>query len=155
MSYGSDAFNGYLGNGHKFGKAVASIGDLDGDATEDLAVGSHGHQGRDRGGVWILFRYADGTVKNSQYITKGTGGFTGQLDSDDFFGLAIACMSDLDGDGVQDLAVGASGDDDGGSGGLITSGLGAVWILFLKRDGSVKSHQKISATQGGFTGLLR
>ncbi|MCZ6446432.1 MAG: integrin alpha, partial [Planctomycetota bacterium] len=33
-------------------------------------------------------------------------------------------------------------------------GRGAVWILFLNPDGTVKSHQKISSTQGGFTGIL-
>ena len=29
---------------------------------------------------------------------------------------------------------------------------GAVWVLFLNNDGTVKSHQKISDTEGGFTG---
>ncbi len=33
-------------------------------------------------------------------------------------------------------------------------GRGAVWVLFLNPDGTVKSHQKISNTQGGFTGVL-
>ena len=32
---------------------------------------------------------------------------------------------------------------------------GAVWVLFLNIDGTVKSHQKISDTaEGGFTGIL-
>ena len=31
---------------------------------------------------------------------------------------------------------------------------GAVWMLFLNTDGTVKSHQKISDTEGGFTGTL-
>ena len=31
---------------------------------------------------------------------------------------------------------------------------GAVWILFLKSDGSVKGWSKLSATSGGFPGLL-
>ena len=57
-------------------------------------------------------------------------------------------LGDLDGDGVGDLAVGARWDDDGGS------GRGAVWILHLDTDGTVKSHRKISSTQGGFTGTL-
>ena len=37
----------------------------------------------------------------------------------------MAALGDLDGDGVGDLAVGALGDDDGGS------ARGAVWVLFL------------------------
>ena len=60
----------------------------------------------------------------------------------------MAALGDLDGDGVGDLAVGATGDDDGGS------YRGAVWVLFLDSDGTVKAHQKISDTEGGFTGVL-
>jgi len=29
-----------------------------------------------------------------------------------------------------------------------------VWVLFLNNNGTVKSHQKISDTEGGFTGIL-
>ena len=29
-----------------------------------------------------------------------------------------------------------------------------MWILFLNDDGTVNSHQKISDTEGGFTGIL-
>jgi hypothetical protein len=60
----------------------------------------------------------------------------------------MTSLGDLDGDGVGDLAVGADLDDDGGL------DRGAVWILFLNPNGTVKSHQKISDTQGGFTGTL-
>ena len=49
---------------------------------------------------------------------------------------------------MGDLAVGADRDDDGGF------DRGAVWVLFLNTDGTVKSHQKISDTQGNFTGIL-
>ncbi len=46
------------------------------------------------------------------------------------------------------MAVGAIKDGDGGN------RRGAVWVLFLNSDGTVKSHQKISSTEGGFTGTL-
>ena len=49
---------------------------------------------------------------------------------------------------MTDLAVGADQDDDGGA------DRGAVWVLFLDTDGTVKGHQKISAAEGGFTGAL-
>ena len=91
---------------------------------------------------------ADGTVKSEQKISDTAGGFTGLLDDGDHFGNAIASLGDLDGDGVSDLAVGATGDDDGGT------NRGAVWILFMKADGTVLSEQKISDTVGGFTGVL-
>ena len=57
-------------------------------------------------------------------------------------------MGDFDGDLVFDLAVGASGDADGGN------LRGAVYILFMNANGTVKSEQKISDTEGGFSGVL-
>ena len=66
-----------------------------------------------------------GWVLSHQKISSTEGGFTGILDDWDWFGISAAALGDLDGDGVGDLAVGAPGDDDGGS------GRGAVWVLFL------------------------
>ncbi len=43
-------------------------------------------------------------------------------------------------------------DDDSQSGG--GDDRGAVYILFLNRDGTVKGHQKISDAQGGLTATL-
>ena len=141
-------FTGILDPGW-FGHSVASLGDLDGDGVGDLAVGAPGVLGGlDRGAVWILFLNADGTVKTHQKISDTEGGFTGMLDDGDLFGHSVALLGDLDADGVPDLAVGAPYDDDGGD------TRGAVWVLFLNTDGTVKSHQKISDTQGGFTGTL-
>lgn len=133
-----------------FGASVASLGDLDGDGVDDLAVGELGSNdgGSQRGAVWILFLDADQTVKAHQKISSTHGGFAGALGDSDFFGRSVAALGDLDGDGVTDLAVGAIGDDDG------TPDAGAVWILFLNADGTVKGHQKISQTQGGFVGTL-
>ena len=68
---------------------------------------------------------SDGTVKLEQKISETAGGFTGILDEQDQFGRSVAILGDLDGDGVSDLAVGATGDDDG------APGAGAVWILFM------------------------
>ncbi|MCH8151057.1 MAG: FG-GAP repeat protein [Planctomycetes bacterium] len=144
-------FTGTLDDDDLFGRSVAFLGDLNGDGVGDLAVGANGDDdgGLDRGAVWVLFLNTDGTVKSYQKISDTQGGFTGTLDTSDNFGRSVASLGDLDGDGVGDLVVGADGDDDGAG-----SGLGAVWILFLNTDGTVKSHQKISATQGGFTGTL-
>ena len=143
-------FGGKLNDGDQFGSAVASIGDLDGDGVADLAVGAPYTDvgGADSGAVWILFLDRDGKVKSQQKIADGAGGFNGNLKSGDRFGNAVSGIGDLDGDGVNDLAVGADLSDDGGT------DRGAVWILFMDRDGKVKSQQKIADGAGGFKGDL-
>ncbi|MCP4074107.1 MAG: hypothetical protein GY742_20625, partial [Hyphomicrobiales bacterium] len=104
--------------------------------------------GTDRGAVYVLFLNADGTVKAEQKISSTTGGLTGPLDNSDYFGWSVAGVGDLDGDGIVDIAVGASADDDGGI------NRGAVYVLFLNADGTVKAEQKTSSTAGGLTGPL-
>ncbi|MEZ5282867.1 MAG: FG-GAP-like repeat-containing protein [Acidimicrobiales bacterium] len=137
-------------NGDAFGNSVAVIGDIDGDGTDDYVVGANSDDdgGPNRGAVYILFMNPDGTVKAEQKISSTTGGFVGPLDDNDDFGSSVAGVGDIDGDGVNDIAVGALADDDGGS------GVGAVYVLFLNPDGTVKDEQKISATSGGIAGPL-
>ncbi|MBW8048756.1 MAG: T9SS type A sorting domain-containing protein [Cytophagales bacterium] len=146
-------FTGNLDNSDRFGSSLTSLGDLDGDGVTDIATGARfdddGPGGNnDRGAVWILFLNSNGTVKSHQKISDTKGGFTGTLDDTDLFGNSVTSLGDLDGDGITDIAVGAQNDDDGGT------NRGAVWILFLNQDGTVKSHQKISDTQGNFAGIL-
>jgi hypothetical protein len=150
ISETSGGFGGVLGNRDYFGYSVTSLGDLDGDGNPDLAVGHPGDDdgGGDQGAVWILFLNADGTVASERKISETTGGFGGVLHSTDQFGISVAALGDLDGDGNQDLAVGAGRGDDGGT------NQGAVWILFLNSDGTISSEQKISETAGGFGGAL-
>jgi len=143
-------FAGVLDDVDLFGTSPANIGDLNEDGVTDIATGAlfDDDGGTDRGAVWILFMNSDGTVKDEQKISDTEGGFDGVLADSDFFGRSVASLGDLNEDGVTDLAVGANGDDDGGS------IRGAVWILFMNSDGTVKDEQKISDLEGGFDGVL-
>lgn len=131
----------------RFGSGLASTGDLDGDGVADLAVGVPGDDvgGYNHGAVHILFMRANGTIKNVQKIANGVGG--GPPVGNDGFGLSIAALGDIDGDGVTDLAVGAPGDDTGGS--STFSERGAVHLLLLNTDGTVKASEKIAHNLGG------
>ena len=149
ISQTAGGFGGTLINSGNFGFSAANIGDLDNDGVTDLAVGAFQGDAGGKGEVWILFLNTDGTVSSEQRITDGVGGFSGSLAAGDFFGSGVAGLGDLDGDGIEDIAASAQGDDDGGS------NRGAAWILFLNADGTVASDQKISDTAGGFTESAR
>ena len=139
-------FTAPLGDEDVFGTDIESIGDLDGDGFQDIAVSARRDPdgGSDRGAVYILFLNADFTVKNYQKISDTQGGLNGVLEEGDYFGGSVANIGDLNGDGTIDLAVGAYRDGDGGS------NRGAIYILFMNTDGTVNNFQKISDTSGNF-----
>jgi len=133
-----------------FGKGVTRLDDMDYDGVPELAVGAFldDDGGADRGALYILFLNSNGTVKSYQKISSTEGNFTGQLNDDDWFGFSEKSIGDVDSDGVKDLIVGSRNDDDGGT------DRGAAWILYMNMNGTVKSYEKISSTQSGFTGQL-
>ena len=137
-----------LSNYGFFGSSLSSLGDLDGDGLPELAVGAYGDRtgGAYRGAVHVLFLAADGTASSSQHIAHNTGGGP-ELANGDTFGSAVAGMGDLDGDGVPDMAVGAYGDSTGGY------YRGALHVLMMNQDGTVKSTNKIAHNSGGGPGL--
>ncbi|MEA2079600.1 MAG: integrin alpha [Pseudomonadota bacterium] len=87
-------------------------------------------------------------VSDEQKISADSGNFNGNLDSGDQFGSAITGLGDLESDGVEDLAVGAPFDNDGGD------EQGSVWILFMDDNGRVDLERKISSKKGDFGGNL-
>lgn len=151
ISEGLSGFLGPLDDGDFFGAQVANLGDVDGDGTTDLAVAAYGDDdgGTDRGAIYILFLNTNGTVASYQKISDLSGMLAaGTLHDGDFFGY-VARLGDLDGNGVPDVAVGAHGDDTGGT------DRGAVHILFLDSSGMVMSQSKIADGVGNFQEMLQ
>ncbi len=146
ITMGQGGFFTILDHQDRFGYASTNIGDLDGDGVTDVAVSSFldNDGGQGNGCVWILFMQTDGYVKSYTKITDVSANFQGPISTDDSFGSSVAALPDMNGDGIQDLAVGTIADDTGGS------NRGAVYILFLQHDGTVNGHCKIGNNLGGF-----
>ncbi len=95
-----------------FGRAIAALGDVDGDGTSDLAVGFHGDATR---GAWegsvVVLSGATRTPLCTAVDTSAAGG--AQL------GSQVAALGDVDGDGTTDFASSAPTSDraayDGGA----------------------------------------
>ena len=139
-----------LADNDEFGASLAAIGDIDGDGVMDLAVGAEQEQfsSSRRGAVYIVFLNADGTAKGNTKIASGVGGGP-TLDSNDFFGAAVAGIGDLNKDGIPDLAVGSPNYwKDGDS-----FPTGAFYVLFMNTDGSVAASTLIGSGLGGMPAL--
>ncbi len=79
----------------------------------------------------------DGSVDQTIEINSSTPNGP-DLSNGDEFGTSIANIGDLNGDGVSDIAVGASSDDNRGG------DRGAVHILFMNTDGSIDQTREIN-----------
>ena len=132
-----------LTNTSYFGSALTSIGDLDNDGVNDLALGAR-NQGS--GTVYILFMNSDGTISSENVIN--TTDLDNLLASGDRFGYSITNIEDINNDGVNDLAVGAKFDEVG------DFSTGEVWILMLNADGSINDYQELNGIYGNQTAPL-
>jgi hypothetical protein len=127
----------------------ASIGgyytSLDAGGVEDMVVGASGDDddNTNAGAVYVFFMQTDNTAASYQKISDTTGTPVGfDLSDQDKFGSGVNTTLDINDDGVQDLLVGAQGDDDGGN------AFGAVYVLFMNTDGTVDDFSKISDSNG-------
>ncbi len=89
-----------------FGYALA-IGDFDSDGRDDLAVGVPDEVTPSGGAVNVLYGSRSGlTADGDQFWHQDMPGIAGVSNNVDQFGFALAA-GDLDGDGADDLAIGA------------------------------------------------
>ncbi len=141
----ADATIGGRGGYYKTGESLTVVPDVDGDGLADLFVGGPPHSGSitlPPGESWLLTAPIRGalTLPGAAWAT-----FTGRADND-LAGHAVA-GGDVDGDGRTDLAIGASGDDAGASGG------GAVYLQLGVTAGSFDLADATAILTGGVASL--
>ena len=105
-----DAGGDRLGQGDP---GVASVGDLDGDGSPDLAVSAifESSVASRQGAVYIVSGAPSGTDNIGNVASVKLSGD----DANDWAGYAVAAAGDVDGDGNADLLVGATRDDTAGT----------------------------------------
>lgn len=128
-----DGANGFALNGteafDRAGLALSSAGDFNGDGYADVliaAVESDGDGSR-RGESYVVFGKATAFPASLDLSTlNGESGFaiSGAAD-DDFSGVSVAAAGDVNGDGLDDLMIGAAYADPGGR-----DKAGAAFVLF-------------------------
>ncbi len=138
-----------LNDGDRFGSALATTRDLDGNGGPEVLVGAPGSDdgGVDKGAVHVLELRFDGRVAATTMIAESTD-LPGAVADGDEFGHSVAVVGDLDGDGREDVAIGAPGADDGGP------NRGAIHMISLDAAIDAVPVARISDTSGGLTTAL-
>ncbi|MGE4219550.1 MAG: hypothetical protein AB7G39_08895, partial [Alphaproteobacteria bacterium] len=137
--------------GDRIGWAVSAAGDLNGDGIDDLALGSRDNDagGGNAGAVYVIFGTTAGfgATVNLDNVAAGTGGFklVGET-TGDFAGYAVSAAGDVNGDGIDDLLIGASENEASGT------DAGAVYVVFgtTAGFGATVDLGGVAAGTGGF-----
>ena len=129
------------------GSAIASIADLNGDGLRELLIGSAGQDktGIDAGVAYVVRGKATVGGIDLGDPLQGEKGYSIRGEAaGDAAGTSVLSISDLNGDGKEDIVVGAVGNDAGGT------NAGAVYVSWGKSSNSAVSLVNVGTGTGGF-----
>jgi len=132
-----DGSNGFrldgVAAGDQSGWSVSGAGDINGDGIDDLIIGANraDNNGSDSGSSYVVFGNQDGFSSTLNLSSlDGSNGF--RLDgvtAFDFSGHSVSGAGDINGDGIDDLIIGANRADNNGF------GSGSSYVVFGRQDG--------------------
>lgn len=106
----SDADASFIGNGGWIGDSVVRCGDVNGDGYDDILMGAHKSSG-EKGETYLFLGKSSGWSIDIS-LSSADASFTGEYVGD-HSGIAIGGGGDINGDGYDDILIGADGNDDG------------------------------------------
>ncbi|NML22937.1 T9SS type A sorting domain-containing protein [Pseudoflavitalea sp. G-6-1-2] len=128
----------------RLGNAVKGIGDVNGDGYSDIMVGSSAYtKGQTGEGIALIYHGSASSIANN-YSTIATGS-----DNDAEYGVSVASAGDINGDGYNDVVVGAPGYDFGAG----QTDEGAVFVYLGSAAGMVNSSAYVLEANKANTGL--
>ncbi|ELS00264.1 FG-GAP repeat protein, partial [Gloeocapsa sp. PCC 73106] len=125
--------NGFAINGinpyDQLSRSVSSAGDINGDGFDDLIIGATGAapNGDRSGQSYVVFGSNEGFSASLNLFTlNGSNGFAiNGINSRDYSGFSVSSAGDINGDGLDDLIIGAIGADANGR-----SSSGQSYVIF-------------------------
>jgi VCBS repeat-containing protein len=142
-------------DGPSLGGSITSMGDLNGDGFDDIAISSNRNMGyvtettsaESRGEAYVVFGKADNATVQLSDVVAGQGGFVIRDDEARYASLGerigqnVSNLGDINGDGLNDMLI------DSKSNGNTNS---RAYVVYGKGDTSAVNVADIGAGQGGF-----
>ncbi|UCE36678.1 MAG: FG-GAP repeat protein [Thermoplasmata archaeon] len=109
------------------GFSVAGVGDVNGDGYDDIIIGAPSRGEWDEGQVYLIFGKSSGWTPDMNLAEADASFFGEHIFSD--AGFSVAAAGDVNGDGFDDMIIGARGNDGRGF------NAGQAYLIFGKSSG--------------------